>query len=111
MSIASEIARLQAAKTAIRMAISGKGIEIESNASISTYAAAIDEIQVECEECEECGGGRTCPYCGTGLIGTVNPRFFWYCPECLGERGYRITLTECEECQHEECEECEECQP
>lgn len=45
MSIATEIARLQAAKADIKAAIEAKGVTVPNNASIDEYSGYIDEIE------------------------------------------------------------------
>lgn len=44
MSIATEIARLQDAKTSIRNAIASKGVSVPTSAKLDTYASYIDDI-------------------------------------------------------------------
>lgn len=45
MSIATEIQRLQTAKADLKTAIEAKGVAIDENATIDTYASKVDEIE------------------------------------------------------------------
>lgn len=45
MSIASEISRIQGAKSALKTAIEGKGVAVPDSATIDAYGALVDEIQ------------------------------------------------------------------
>lgn len=45
MSIASEITRLQNAKSALKTAIEGKGVTVPSSAKLEDYPALVDSIQ------------------------------------------------------------------
>lgn len=53
MSIASEITRLQTAKSDLATAIANKGVTVPANATLDDYAALVDSIQT---------GGSTLPY-------------------------------------------------
>ena len=56
MSIASEITRLQAAKSDLATSIANKGVTVPSSATLDDYAALVDSIQTGG------GGGSTLPY-------------------------------------------------
>lgn len=56
MSIASEITRLQTAKSDLATAIANKGVTVPANATLDDYAALVDSIQTGG------GGGSTLPY-------------------------------------------------
>lgn len=45
MSIATEITRIQGAKSALKASIEAKGVEVPASAKIDAYAALVDEIQ------------------------------------------------------------------
>lgn len=55
MSIASEITRLQTAKSDLATSIANKGVTVPANATLDDYAALVDSIQTG-------GGGSTLPY-------------------------------------------------
>lgn len=56
MSIASEITRLQTAKSDLATSIANKGVTVPANATLDDYAALVDSIQTGG------GGGSTLPY-------------------------------------------------
>jgi hypothetical protein len=64
MSIASEISRLQGAKSDLKTSIEGKGVTVPSATKIDGYAALVDQIQQ--------GGG------GTTVDSDADVRFFDY---------------------------------
>ena len=53
MSIASEIARIQEAKSSLKASIEGKGVTVPSDASIDVYPSLVDDIQQGGEGPEE----------------------------------------------------------
>lgn len=55
MSIASEITRLQTAKSDLATSIANKGVTVPANATLDDYAALVDSIQTG-------GGGSSLPY-------------------------------------------------
>lgn len=55
MSIASEITRLQTAKSDLATSIANKGVTVPANATLDDYATLVDSIQTG-------GGGGTLPY-------------------------------------------------
>lgn len=55
MSIASEITRLQSAKSDLATSIANKGVTVPANATLDDYAALVDSIQTS-------GGGSLLPY-------------------------------------------------
>lgn len=55
MSIASEITRIQTAKSDLATSIANKGVTVPASATLDDYAALVDSIQTG-------GGGSTLPY-------------------------------------------------
>lgn len=66
MSIASEIERLQDAKSALKTAIEGKGVSVPAATKIDGYSALVDSI-------EQGGGGTMYTYiCLGGMMDTLS---------------------------------------
>ena len=80
MSIASEIERLQNAKSALKTAIEGKGVSVPASTTLDGYSALVDSIQA--------GGGSSDDYEFMRFFARSGSEF----EAPLGEKNLLITI-------------------